>query len=57
MTLDVTTVRTYIWHIYNKLGIQSRSQLTAIAMLTGLVDAAMVVSALQQYAPEAMNCD
>ena len=57
MTLDVTTVCTYMWHIFNKLGVKSRSQLTAVALLTGLVDAAMVVSLWAQYAPEVMGCD
>lgn len=53
MTLEPTTVRTYMQSVFTKLGVRSRVQLTLVALLTGLIDLTMIVALWQQYAPEA----
>lgn len=57
MEIETSTVRTYLQWIFTKLGVRSRAQLAVVALLTGLVDAGMVVRAWQMYAPEVMGCD
>jgi len=53
MTLNLSTVRTYMQWVFVKLGVRSRVQLTLVALLVGLIDSTMVVALWQQYAPEA----
>lgn len=53
MTLELSTVRTYMQWVFVKLGVRSRVQLTLVALMTGLIDANTVVALWRQYAPEA----
>ena len=53
LSLEWRTVKSYLWHVYNRLGVRTRTQLAIVAIATGEIDVDQALRMWRHYAPEA----
>jgi DNA-binding CsgD family transcriptional regulator len=57
LTLEWRTVKSYLWHVYSRLGVRTRTQLAIVAIATGEVEVDQALQLWRRYAPEACGPD